>query len=55
MRRISVIFGMALTLILMSAAAAFGQAAGGIVIPVDTYIAADREEASPNRERANAP
>ena len=41
MRRISVIFGMALTLILISAAAAFGQAAGGIVIPVDTYIAAE--------------
>lgn len=40
MRRISVIFVMAFTLVLVSAAAAFGQA-GGIVIPVDTYIAAE--------------
>lgn len=37
MRRISVIFAMALTIILVSAAAAFGQV-GGIVIPIDTRI-----------------
>jgi len=41
MRRISVIFGMAFTLILISAAAAFGQT-GGLVIPIDTWIEAPR-------------
>jgi hypothetical protein len=40
MRRISVIFAMAFTLILMSAATAFGQT-GGLVIPIDTWIEAE--------------
>lgn len=40
MRRISVIFLMAITLILISAASAFGQAGGGLAIPIDTWIEA---------------
>ena len=40
MRRISAIFLMAFTLVLLSAAAAFSQAGGGFVIPVDTWIEA---------------